>query len=200
MKNLKLPLENYSYAKLISKIIKRCNIHNFKYQIIGFEKFEKINQHYPLYRITINPKKKKKLCIITGTHGDEIAGPLSILESLKNIEKYYFPDIRYDIFPMTNPTEFDLRIRTDDDKKDLNNMSRIISKNRNYNEVNILKKSIKNEKFEILLSLHEDIDTEKFYLYHHEPKPFNLSKHISKNTKKYIPIFSNRTIYKDKID
>jgi hypothetical protein len=184
-----------SSADFINEIIKLSNIHRFKYEIIGYKKFEKIKQEYPLYKIIINPKEKIKFCVIAGIHGEEIAGPFTILEMFKNPNKFFNKKIRYDIFPLMNPIAFDLKKRYDDDNCDLNCLNRKILKSKKYQEIKSFNNSIRNEKFDALISLHEDLSNEKFYIYIFENQKNLLYRDMINSTQKIVEIWKEKTIY-----
>ena len=189
--------KNFSSAKLIYDIITLCNIHRLKYKIIGNESFEKINQTYPIYKIIINPKIKIKFCIIAGVHGNEIAGPFTILEALNNPQKIFDSRIRYDIFPLLNPTGFDLKQRYDDDNRDLNCLNKKTLKSRNYREIQAFNESTKNQRFDALISLHEDLSQTKFYAYIFEKDKNPLYRKIISSTEKKINIWKTKNIYEN---
>src|SRR3989339_1280569 len=145
-------LKNYSSAWLINEMISLCNIHRLRYKVIGYEKFERISEEYPIYKIVVNPKKGVKFCIIAGVHGSEIAGPFAILEMLKNPKKYFNAKIRYDIFPLLNPSGFDLGQRYDDDHRDPNCLNKKTLKSKNYHEIQAFNNQTKNKNFDALIS------------------------------------------------
>lgn len=76
---LNLNIENYSYLKFLTELIKICNIHKINKKIIGFKNIKKLGITNPIYRLILNPKSKKTIVIATGEHGAETGGPLSIL-------------------------------------------------------------------------------------------------------------------------
>ncbi len=193
-------IKEKSSADFAREMVRLCNIHRFKYEVIGHEKFEKISQEYPLYKIVINPKGKVKFCIIAGVHGDEIAGPFTILKMLENPKNFFDKEIRYDIFPLINPTAFDLKRRFDDDNRDLNLLNKKILKNKNYQEIKYFNESIKSEKFDALISLHEDLLKSKFYAYIYEDKENSLYRKIINSTQKIVEISKQKTIDKKRSD
>ena len=161
----KLTRLNYSYAKLISELVKSAKRHGFLFEIIGYEKFEKIGIDYPIYRFTVNAEGGRPFCLVAGVHGYEVAGSLSILELFKNRDKYLNEDVCYSIYPVINPTSFDLRQRYDDDDRDMNTLNKKTLKSKNYREIQAFYKDIKGKSFDVFLSLHEDVSAEKFYAY-----------------------------------
>jgi len=188
-------LLNYSYAKLISKLIKLGHLHNYSSKLIGEEIFGKTGLIYPLYRFTINPTAKAKFCIIAGVHGYEIAGPLTMPALFANPKKYLNKKICYYVYPVINPTAFDLRRRLDDDGYDLNTLNKKILKNKGFREIQAFYQDIKNKKFEVLISIHEDIDLNKFYAYIFEKEGNSIYRKIINSTRKYAEILNKNRIY-----
>lgn len=188
-------IANYSYAKLLLELIKLSHIHRYESFLIGEEEFEATGMVYPLYRFTVNPTAKLKVCIIAGVHGYEVAGSLSMLSLFDDPKKYFNKNICYHIYPVINPTAFDLRRRLDDDGKDLNNLSKRILKNKDYCEVRAFHSATKNIKFDALISLHEDMDAKKFYAYVFEKEPVSVYRKIIKSSSKYADILRKNEIY-----
>ncbi len=62
---------------------------------------------YPLIKIIINESGKKTVCFSAGIHGEEIAGPLAVLEFIKRYNIRKFPNIKIILFPIVNPSGFD---------------------------------------------------------------------------------------------
>lgn len=162
---LPIPLEYYSYAKYLKTLLHFAHLHKFKSNIIGHELFETLSMDYPLYGFVVNPEAKLQFCIVAGVQAYEIAGPLAILELFKDPHKYLSKDICYHIYPMINPTSFDLRQRQDDDGKDLNLLDSRVFNNPVFKEVQAFYNDIKSKDFEVFVSFHEDVDEHRFYTY-----------------------------------
>ncbi|MFH1402093.1 MAG: succinylglutamate desuccinylase/aspartoacylase family protein [Patescibacteria group bacterium] len=190
----------YSYGKYVSELVGLAQKHQISADIIGYEEFEKIGRREPLYRLIINPKAKINFCIVAGIHGEEIAGPFAILRALQNPGKYFSTKVRYQIYPILNPTGFDLKQRHDDDDRQLNVINKKILKSKNFKEVKLFFDDIKNIKFDVFLSLHEEISNEEFYAFVYENTPVAIYEKIMEANKKYAKIFKNKTIEKFKTD
>lgn len=189
-----------SYTGYTSRLIKICRKQKISYKVIGSEKFEKLNLKYPLYRVDINPKGKKKFIVIAGTHGDEIAGPLSLLFLLQESKKYLNQDYHYLIYPVINPTGFDFRTRKDDDNRDLNNMSASALKSKNYREVKVLYKDMEKVESEVFIALHEDLDEDRFYAYVFEKGQELIYREMIKRISRSCKIWKSKRIYENKSD
>jgi len=191
---------DYSYGKYISELIKLTQKYQISSEIIGYEDFEKIGRREPLYHLMVNPEAKIRFCIVAGIHGEEIAGPFSLLEAFKSPKKYFNKEICYQIYPVINPTGFDLKQRYDDDGQQLNTLNKKILKSKNFREVKFFFNDIKNVDFDAFLSLHEEIVNKEFYAFVYENKPLDLYEKIMKTNKKYTKIFENKTIERFKTD
>lgn len=197
LKNMKdEQLQNFSYAKLMFELIKFSNLHKFKKKLYGYEKFEKIKTDYPLYKFVVNPESKLIFYILTGMHGDEIAGPLSIYCLLKEPEKYLNQNICYHIYPVVSPTAFDLRRRYDDDNVELNTLNKKTLRNYKYHEIKSFYEDIKNSKPDAFLSLHEDMDQEKFYAYVKRKNISPVYRAILKSASRHCGVLNKKIIDK----
>ncbi len=193
-------VENYSYAKYIYELEKLCHIHKIDMEIIGYEEFEKIGEKYPLYRITVNPKAAKRVCIVAGVQAYEIAGPLCMLEIFSNPHEMLSSQVSYRIYPCINPTSFDLRQRMDDDGVDLNELTPQTLHGRKYGEVKVFYDDIKDWEMDIFISLHEDVDLKEFYAYVFENNPEPVyRKIIDRWRNDFYGVLNDKEIYGDKV-
>jgi predicted deacylase len=156
----------FSYEKFLWILLDEACQHKLEYQIIGTEVSRRTGINYPLYRLVIHPKNERTICIVSGIHGNEIAGPLCILKITHAIIHDLPEQYRYVIYPMINPSGFDLRQRYDADQRDLNAIFGPTLKSRNYFEVQAFyQDALKFTPFEAIITLHEDSDREYFYMY-----------------------------------
>lgn len=156
----------FSYEKFLWILLTEARQHKIDVQIIGSEISRRTSINYPLYRLVIHPKEEKTICIVSGIHGNEIAGPLSILRIIKVIIHDLPAHYRYVIYPMINPSGFDLRQRFDADYRDLNAIYNVSLKHPDYFEVQVFfQDAQKYAPFEAVITLHEDSDREHFYMY-----------------------------------
>ena len=141
---------------------------HFQVHIPGYLNYS--GQEYPFYVLNLTEGKKPfqqnktNICISAGIHGDEPAGVealLSIIESEIFFERY-LNTCDFMVFPCINPAGFEYDQRGNPDGVDLNRQF-------NFNspplEVNYIKEFTKNIPFSLHIDLHEDVDTEGFYLY-----------------------------------
>jgi len=188
-------MSNGIYYNFADKLLKLSHIHKYFSKVIGYKKSKKMGLSYPLYKFTINPNSKAKFCIVAGVHGDEIAGPWSILELMKR-PKFFKKEICYQIFPLLNPTGFELRKRFNDKRCDPNCLNKKTLKSKNYKEIQSFYQEVKDEEFEIFISMHEDLDQDKVYQYIYERDFEPIYRKLFKNERKW----KTGKIYGDKSD
>ncbi len=157
---------------------------------VGFKK------EYPIYKIVINENKKDKtVCFTTGIHGEEVAGPWTILKFLEKLNIKKLKNTKIIIFPVANPSGFDKNKRFNWQKKNLN---ALFCNKKLSGENKILFEALNKEKIYFFHALHEDIDEKSFYLYNFEKKPEKIYRDIIKLSKKYFSTNLSKEIYGDK--
>lgn len=188
--------EYYSYEKFIWVLLNEAHRRKIPIEVIGQETSERTGIIYPIYRMTINPECPATICIVTGVHGNEIAGPLSILHMVSSLIHDIPHHYRYIIYPVINPTGFDLRQRFDADYRDLNAVYKPTMKSKNYKEVQVFfEDAIKFAPFTAVMTLHEDSDLEKFYMYGLGEENRDFYHAICGFAKTWISPWSNADIY-----
>lgn len=193
----KEPLIEYSYSKLISDILKLCEVHKIKATSIG--EIDNKGTKYKIYKLVVNPTAKKKFCLVAGVHGYEIAGPLSIQELLANKEKYLRDGVQYTIYPVLNPVSFDLRQRHNGRNRDINALYKTTINNKNYPELAIFLKDTEDKKFHTFVSFHEDVDTKNFYVYGYGKK-LPIFEKLVQASARYCSPLKTKSLYKNKVE
>ena len=165
--HMEVPFQYLSCEKFLWELLNEVNCRQIHHEIIGEDHCERTGIHYPLIRLNVNPKCERRVCIISGIHGNEIAGPLYLLHLFSKDFFCKLPRIfHYVIYPLVNPTGFDLRQRYDDDYRDLNAVYKTTMTSKNYTENQVIMSDvIQYLPFEAVITLHEDSDTEQFYMY-----------------------------------
>jgi len=187
--------EYFSYEKFIWMLLSEAHHHQLLTEVIGHESSKRTGINYPLYRLLINPEAQKTICIVAGVHGNEIAGPLSILQ-LVNIHNDLPKQFRYVIYPLINPSGFDLRQRFNADGRDLNAIYEVTLKSDNYDEVQeFYLDALKFTPFEAVVTLHEDSDLDKFYMYGLGEENLDYYHALCQFAKTWIPAWTNSNIY-----
>jgi protein MpaA len=139
---------------------------------------------------TLNAQPSTRIYISTGIHGDEPAGPLA---ALKLLQKNHWPDdAEIFLLPCLNPIGFTLNTRENSERIDLNRDYR----NSKSAEVRAHIAWLERQpKFDFYLCLHEDWESNGFYLYEQNPdQKISLAEKIIEAVKKVCPIDLNEMI------
>jgi len=103
---------------------------------------------------------RRRVYVSTGIHGDEPAGPLAVLELLR--DRSWPEDTEFWICPCLNPTGFPLNTRHNSSGCDLNRDYRQPSSREVQAHIALLQGL---PEFDLALCLHEDWEARGFYLY-----------------------------------
>jgi predicted deacylase len=199
--NVYVPLEFISYEKYLWLLRNEADHCGISMEIVGSETCERTCIIYPIYRLIIYPQAQQNICIIAGIHGEEIAGPFAVINFLRSSVHLQSENFRFIIYPMINPCGFDLRQRYDDDYRDLNAIYADTLSSKNYREVQAFYfDAIKFQPFEAVITLHEDIDLDKFYIYGlgHDNRDFYHE--LCQVARRHCPPWSNADIYGSQSD
>jgi len=130
------------------------------------------------------PNARRRLYLSTGIHGDEPAGPLAILELFR--ENCWPGDVDLWLCPCLNLTGFPLNKRENAGGIDLNRDYRHLRSSEVQAHTAWLSKQ---PSFDLAVSLHEDWESNGFYLYELNPdnRP-SLATEIIRNVAKVCPI------------
>lgn len=179
------------YKNYLKNLRAVCKEKNIKIISIG-----KIDSFF-IYKIVLNPSGNKTVVFSAGIHGNEISGPLSIIEFLKKIDFKKYSNTKIIIFPVANPTGFDKNQRNNYLNKDLN---RLFCKSKTAFENKILLKELQKEKIFFFHALHSDTDETSFYMYNFENKKEEIYRDLIQIAKKYFPIKKSKSIYGDRAE
>ena len=105
-----------------------------------------------------------RVYISTGIHGDEPAGPLAARQLLE--DNNWPPDVSLWLCPCLNPTGFALNRRENDEGTDLNRQYLVPTAEETKAHIGWLQRQ---PAFELCLCLHEDWESQGFYLYELNP-------------------------------
>lgn len=147
---------------------------------------------FDVYKITINPKAKKSLCVIAGIHGDEPGGPLGVLQWLRG----EIPEnVAITVFPAVNAFGFANNVRRDARNRDLN---RRFCDPKLENEDALVYHAIQDKKFDLVITLHEltnyTTKTRKgFFLYYSNEKQKPLYRKLVNLAGKYFQVDRGRS-------
>lgn len=150
-------------------------------------------KEFPIYKVIINNKSKKTICISAGSHGTEKSGPIAALKFIKNY-KPIKEDPRIIIFPLLNPDGFLKNTRKNYRDIDLN---RHFFDDPKPKEIVKIINSVRKEKIDLFISLHEDDEKRGVYLYNYS-KENKIAKKIINFFSKKTKICKDKKIYRDK--
>jgi predicted deacylase len=188
--------EFISYEKFLWILLSEAQLHNLPVEVIGYETCKRTGIGYPLYRLVIHPNAPLSVCIVAGIHGNEIAEPLSVIYIISAILHELPQQYRYVIYPMINPSGFDLRERLDGDRRDLNAIYNVTLNSDNYNEVQVFYQDVlKFTPFEVVIALHEDSDQERFYMYGLGKENLGYYHAICEFARSLVPAWTEADIY-----
>ena len=123
-----------------------------------------------------NQNSGSRIYISAGIHGDEPAGPLAALKLIH--ENRWLENAEIWVLPCLNPVGFILNSRENDSRKDLNRDYRHLETGEIAAHVRWLERQ---PQFDFYLCLHEDWESQGFYLYEQNPdgRPALAEKIIS---------------------
>ena len=118
---------------------------------------------YPLHRVSLEDDLgvKKNILITGGIHGDEPAGPASVLRFLERDNTHLLQCFKFLILPCINPYGYVHNTR--ENKRDLD-LNRLFEET-GIAEVDIVKETIEGQRFHFCIDFHEDWEAEGVYLY-----------------------------------
>ena len=147
-----------------------------------------------LYAVTVNPKASRTVCFVAGVHGDEVAGPLAVLEFLG---KAKIPNnLRVLALPLVNPIGFDEKTRNAGNV----NINRQFGGKKPTHEAGLIYDFLSAEKIDFLHSLHEDDGADGFYLYYQDKAIKSHCEKILQVVSSSMPLESRKVIYEDPVE
>jgi len=187
-------MSNYSKKKYLEFIYRLDKVLNDGAKILTLDYIEYLNKKYPFQRIIIGDQKSRRVLISAGIHGDEPSGIEAILYFLKSGQyKSYLDEWEITILPCINPYGYENNTRENHNGKDLN---RLFKDQLPPLEVQLAKSTIKSSYFDISIELHEDSDSNGYYLFQksNEPNGLKVGLKIIEAVKEIIPINLDDTI------
>ena len=177
-----------------TSFLRKKEYHNFLERLQNVTKELLVeNVSDEITKIVINPDAERTICFIAGIHGDEVGGPYGVLEYLEE-ECYVSNTKRVIIYPLVNADGFIAKTRENGNKEDIN---RHFRDEELKDECKQIWESLKDEKIDLLHTLHEDVDMEGFYVY------YTIREDIARDVKtlasKYFPIATEKELYDDKV-
>ncbi len=141
-------------------------------QIKTLRQIETPSGNYPFQSITLGDNNSRHLLISAGIHGDEPAGVETICAFLESGKyKPFLSQWEITLLPCINPYGFEYDTRENHNNKDLN---RLFKDESPLPEVVLTKSIFKPSYFDLTLELHEDCDSDGYYLFQKSIKPGGL--------------------------
>lgn len=122
---------------------------------------ERFGLRFPILAVSVGDGPRSAM-VLAGTHGDEIAGPLALLEFWEDEANHALADgMRFIFMPLINPIGFARGIRGNG----------VVDLNRHFErptaqpENKVVLDYLLQLRAELLVSLHEDVTSQCFYMY-----------------------------------
>ena len=148
-----------SFKAIISRL---NNITTYPESIEIITTYQTSAGNYPLIKIALGKGKPLRALITAGIHGDEPGGIESIFYYLRNKEYLdYINEWEITLLPCINPYGYEFGTRTNHQGKDLNRLFMV----KNPPLEVIFAQSILNTGFNLIIDLHEDNESQGYYLY-----------------------------------
>lgn len=141
---------------------------------------------YPIYRVVLasDPGVDKNILIAGGIHGDEPAGPASILRFLERDNAHLLQRFKFLILPCINPYGYVHNTRENKEGLDLN---------RSFGEtgiaeLDIVKEVIEGQRFNFCIDFHEDWEAKGVYFYEAQRNEQWIGPEITRQIEKIGPV------------
>lgn len=141
---------------------------------------------YPIHRVSLEDGLgiKKSILITGGIHGDEPAGPASVLRFLERDNTPLLRRFKFLILPCINPYGYVHNTRENRRGVDLNRSF----EEAGIVEVDIVKKAIEGQRFDFCIDFHEDWEATGVYLYEGQRDGQWVGPEITRQIEKIGPI------------
>ena len=141
---------------------------------------------HPIHRISLKDGLgiKKSILITGGIHGDEPAGPVSVLRFLERDNTHLLGRFKFLILPCINPYGYVHNTRENRQGVDLNRSF----EEAGIVEVDIVKETVKGQRFDFCIDFHEDWEATGVYLYEGQRDGQWIGPEITRQIEKIGPI------------
>ena len=141
---------------------------------------------YPIYCVLLETGQgaKKNILITAGIHGDEPAGPASVLRFLERDNTHLLQRFKFLILPCINPYGYVHNTRENKRDVDLNRSF----EETGIAEVDVVKKTVEGQNFDFCLDFHEDWEAKGVYFYEAQRNERWIGPEIARQIEKIGPI------------
>ena len=145
-----------------------------------------IVDNYPIHRVWLEAGQgvHKNILITGGIHGDEPAGPASVLRFLERDNTHLLRCFKFLILPCINPYGYVHNTRENRGGVDLNRSF----EQTGIAEVDIVKETIAGQRFDFCIDFHEDWEATGAYLYEGRRNEQWIGPEITRQIEKIGPI------------
>ena len=142
--------------------------------------------NYPIFCVSLGAGQgvKKNILITGGIHGDEPAGPASVLRFLERDNTDLLQRFRFLILPCINPYGYVHNTRENKQGVDLNRAF----EETGIAELDIVKKVIEGQRFDFCIDFHEDWEAKGVYFYEAQCNERWIGPKITRQIEKIGPI------------
>ena len=140
-----------------------------------------------IYRLMVGggPRAKRQVLITAGLHGDEPAGPESVLRFLYEYDATRYSNFGFFILPCINPFGYVHDTRENGTGIDLN---RVFEVDNPPEEARLVKAAVAGERFDFAIDFHEDWEAAGFYFYEGRKSENWIGPEVTKNVESVCPI------------
>ena len=141
---------------------------------------------YPIFCVSLGAGQgvKKNILITGGIHGDEPAGPASVLRFLERDNTHLLRCFKFLILPCINPYGYVHNTRENRGGVDLNRSF----EETNIAEVDIVKETLAGQRFDFCIDFHEDWEAKGVYFYEAQRNERWIGPQITRQIEKIGPI------------
>ncbi len=141
---------------------------------------------YPIHRVLLKAGRgvHKNILITGGIHGDEPAGPASVLRFLERDNTHLLQRFKFLILPCINPYGYVHNTRENKRGVDLNRLF----EETGIVEVDLVKETIEGQRFDFCIDFHEDWEAKGVYFYEAQRDEQWIGPEIIRQIEKIGPI------------
>ena len=141
---------------------------------------------YPIHCVSLKTGQgvKKSILITGGIHGDEPAGPASVLRFLERDNTHLLGRFKFLILPCINPYGYVHNTRENRQGVDLNRLF----EETGIVEVDLVKETIEGQRFDFCIDFHEDWEAKGVYFYEAQRDERWIGPEITRQIEKIGPI------------
>ena len=166
-------------------------LNTLKWDYIHSEILGRVND-YPIYslRLAHHHGQHLKILLSAGTHGDEPAGTEAVLRFLQRDNTHLLQNFDFLVVPCINPYGYVHNQRENASGIDINRSF----EHDQLVEVAIIKRLLKNQRFDLFIEFHEDWEFDGFYLFEVQRYGQSLANQIVTNVATVCPIYHGTAI------